>query len=613
MLCIVVMIKLNKFSKSTNYRKFPTNRICSNFNIFRFVQNYVYAGQENIPKGVAKSEAHLYEKKGPTWKCLDGSTTIPYEAINDDYCDCVDGSDEPGTSACPNGKFFCTNSGHIPSYIPSNRVNDGVCEPECCDGSDEYDGKIECPNICEEVGAEYRRLAEELAKTRAKGAQIKSEYIKYGIKSKQNLESDLERLKTLLESAKIKVAEREAALKKVQEKEEAESKTKDHMRIQKCQEKIRTLREREESLHEQVDTLLSILKDMKKDHNQNYHDMAVKTAIKGYDEFVEEYEREMEENTELDQEDEIEIETLDHMHIQKCQEKIKTLREREEKLREQVDTLLSILKDMKKDHNQNYHDMAVKTAIKGYDEFVEEYEREMEENTEPDQEDEIGYEEVKEAAPRAPEIDISLPSYSERILSAILDVYNDILETFGLSEYVIRKAEQQYSRPSAGGKSKDLVAAFDAYDKAEEERKNIENDINEINRKLEKDYGTQREFAKLDSECFSHDAKDYTYTICMFDKATQKSNKDHVTTHLGYFEKWIGAESKEDHKYYTAQSYTRGTRCWNGPDRSVKLYLECGIENKILSVTEPEKCEYILKMITPAVCPLIEKLSHEEL
>ena len=58
--------------------------------------------------------------------------------MNDDYCDCVDGTDEPGTSACPNSLFFCEFQDEFlnNNYIPASKVNDGICD--CCDGSDEY-------------------------------------------------------------------------------------------------------------------------------------------------------------------------------------------------------------------------------------------------------------------------------------------------------------------------------------------------------------------------------------------------------------------------------------------------------------------------------------------
>jgi hypothetical protein len=47
--------------------------------------------------GVHPSLQQAYSpSKANTWKCLDSSKEIPFSAINDDYCDCPDGTDEPG-------------------------------------------------------------------------------------------------------------------------------------------------------------------------------------------------------------------------------------------------------------------------------------------------------------------------------------------------------------------------------------------------------------------------------------------------------------------------------------------------------------------------------------
>ncbi len=33
------------------------------------------------------------------FSCLDGLKAIPFAQVNDDYCDCFDGTDEPGISS----------------------------------------------------------------------------------------------------------------------------------------------------------------------------------------------------------------------------------------------------------------------------------------------------------------------------------------------------------------------------------------------------------------------------------------------------------------------------------------------------------------------------------
>ena len=105
--------------------------------------------------------------------CLDSSHSIPWPNVNDDYCDCDDGSDEPGTSACASGIFFCTNkNGHknLQQKIPSSLVNDGFCD--CCDGSDEPKKvtKKRCPkNRCKHLVRDEKKAKKKLIKKHEKG------------------------------------------------------------------------------------------------------------------------------------------------------------------------------------------------------------------------------------------------------------------------------------------------------------------------------------------------------------------------------------------------------------------------------------------------------------
>lgn len=168
------------------------------------------------PRGVSLSKASLYS---PTkdFTCFDGTNTIPFSFVNDDYCDCFDGSDEPGTSACLNSVFHCTNAGHRPQNIPSSRVNDGICD--CCDGSDEYAVLDTCSDTCEELGREARAQVQLLAELHKAGNSLRLELIEKGNKKRSEMAEQLSQLENdKIEALNIK-EEKEALKSEIEAKE----------------------------------------------------------------------------------------------------------------------------------------------------------------------------------------------------------------------------------------------------------------------------------------------------------------------------------------------------------------------------------------------------------
>ncbi|KYR00450.1 protein kinase C substrate 80 like protein [Tieghemostelium lacteum] len=188
--------------------------------------------------GVSPELLEYYQ--GKTFSCLRSNKQIPIEQVNDDYCDCPDGTDEPGTSACNNGVFYCANKGYKPSNLHTSLLNDGFCD--CCDGSDEYLGKVTCPNNCQDLGSELRKKREQEIETYTAGLKKKSEMEEESKSIWASKQEELERLKKEIDPLN-------SDLKELQTKKDNKQKEKDAERQalkEKRQQELKELEEQQE-------------------------------------------------------------------------------------------------------------------------------------------------------------------------------------------------------------------------------------------------------------------------------------------------------------------------------------------------------------------------------
>jgi len=100
----------------------------------------------------------------------------------------------------------------------------------------------------------------------------------------------------------------------------------------------------------------------------------------------------------------------------------------------------------------------------------------------------------------------------------------------------------------------------------------------------------------------SKDTGEYVYEVCLFGAATQRPTNGGGTHSLGRFSSWNTDAPLGSTDYYTKQHYTHGAKCWNGPERSITVEMVCGIDNALLTISEPQKCEYKVTGTTPALC-----------
>lgn len=452
--------------------------------------------------------------------------------MNDDYCDCQDGSDEPGTSACPNGSFYCKNAGHNPLLLPSSRVNDGICD--CCDGKDEYESGTMCVNTCKELGAAARDEAQRKYELETQGYSIKIEYIKQGQLAKSAHQEKMIALKAEQVEVEALKAEKE---KEKQEAEEPERSALEQYRIAE-QENIQLKQAEEQKKREteasEVFDWLDTNSDSILQFEEIQHNMAFDQNKDGV---VSEEEAKF------------------FLHMEKEMEKSVFL----------ATGWMLVKPYFLKEQNQfkppSSSPPSQSEELPTHDEVPHDFSEDSHDDVEETEEDET-----------AEDDDVAIVSPSS-------------------------VAQQEYD-PDTQLLVDAANKAREAFNQMEQRVRDIGREIRQIEESSSKDYGIEEEFQALQGQCFDYSDREYTYRLCPFDNGSQRPKHGGSETRLGSWGSWSGPTEDK----YSQMHYDKGVQCWNGPQRTLQVHLLCGMENEVIAVSEPNRCEYEFKFTTPAAC-----------
>ncbi|KAG8387398.1 hypothetical protein BUALT_Bualt02G0017400 [Buddleja alternifolia] len=564
--------------------------------------------------GVAPQDESYYKglssSSSATIKCKDGSNMILFSKsqLNDDFCDCPDGSDEPGTSACPTGKFYCRNAGHSPLFIYSSRVNDGICD--CCDGSDEYDLKIKCPNICWEAGKVAREKLKKKIATHQEGVTVRKWEIKQAKSAMAKDEAELSRLKDeekILKGLVQQLKERKEQIENAEEKERLQKEKEEKERKEaeeaqtkdaKAEEKLEDFEPMENDVHDKTGTIYEPLKDTAEEHHESVGDpeLGDHPIKEGHPD------DDVEENVEHQGEDSI----VDGKVGLDTENQEKNVAEDTETLsREDLGRLVASRWTGQRTEEIEDGDASANTDHQNPDETPNE--ANDEEYIGYDSENDDRYDDSEDQVDDFPaedhydssssdkfesddesdlsDVTVFDPNWSDITgtsssswLEKIQQKVRSIIQAVNLFQTPVNKSESAYVRKE--------------YDESSAKLSKIESRISSLTKKLKQDFGPEKEFYSFYGQCFETKQNKYVYKVCPFKQATQE--EDHSTTRLGSWEKF------EDS--YRIMQFLNGDKCWNGPDRSLKVKLRCGLKNEITDIGEPSRCEYLALFSTPALC-----------
>ncbi|KAG2909109.1 hypothetical protein PC114_g10205 [Phytophthora cactorum] len=464
-----------------------------------------------------------------SFTCDNGQQRLELSRLNDNYCDCVDGSDEPGTSACSHtaAVFHCVNAGFFSTDVPTSRVNDGLCD--CCDGSDEYASGVSCASQCAEKMEAFKADKKDLI-----------EQVEAGLKDRVALVAEAQRLWDE-EQDKKKQMETSASSLKVMV-EQLEARKEDDERLER-QEKAKRIAASKTEILSQLglleltkEQLLSIILEIGRDGVSAKHELL--PIIR--------------------KERESSLEGEEELARTPMEEKDEAFRERDDARQKETRRIEKLLEEREEKKAQEANDAGTE-ATEG-----------AEAVTEPETE-----------ASTQQEEDLTLPEVETRPINLL---YEELA------------ASERYEWVQA-------VVTRKQHEDTKKELTDEEKKLTETQKLVEKNYGEDHLFFALRDKCVDSEAGQYKYKICFFGKATQDHTKLGDMEDIKTVESTEGEDSTNDFLTVKEIKFSNGQKCWNGPNRSLTVTLECGPEPMELSeIEEPSTCVYTAKLRTPVVC-----------
>lgn len=550
-----------------------------------------------------EGESGAAEKSVVSGMSCERGNIMPASALNDGYCDCPDGSDEPGTSSCSSvvaeEKFVCRNEGHEQTLVSLSRVEDGICD--CCDGSDEPSGV--CQDSCREAAARAAEAARQEEWVRTNGGLKRREMACEAQEKMNRAQQDLDETKEKISTEERTLETVQADLDAARENQrlaidaDARSRMYEALGLDSLEpDRVYKILVDLATTTDATSLLVNLIKEanglpydeltydrfahcpfstpddaeqgdeygyhVEKDDELSVEDeegMDVDESFEDEESIIDEVEGDIESFSALDQEEETTPELDDGMSDEDAEKMAKARAE-----------MASFMGD------DVVHDGAYEYG--GYN-FPEDDDDDYMYGYGSRSRDDYHY------PPSTAEEDVNSES------SRDVDDDEDASSLFSLSKYRRTGEEVMSSR-----ELKAMKALEEKVEKMSSKLKKRKNKHEKAKAVLAGDFAgvpEDRALLGLRDTCLKHDNQGYTYEICFFDRAKQGH------TSLGKFRR-----VETDEKNASKMFFDQGQSCYNGPKRSLTVEFVCGIENEIKEIDEPETCVYVASVGTPAVCPV---------